>query len=83
MPYNTASSFLARARAPIAVFAATAAGPASAHVKWFSRDADYAMAPLSPLQVISSLRPRKQPTKNCLRRKPRPRQRIEADLHQR
>lgn len=31
-----------------------AASPASAHVKWFSRDADCAMPPLPVLQVISS-----------------------------
>lgn len=54
MQYSAASPFLARARAPIAVLAITSAGPASAHVKWFSRDADCAIPPLSPLQVISS-----------------------------
>jgi hypothetical protein len=37
-----------------AVATLAAAGPASAHVKWFSRDADCAMPPLSPLQVMTS-----------------------------
>lgn len=54
MQYSAASPFLARVHAPIAVLAVTTAGPASAHVKWFSRDADCAIPPLSPLQVISS-----------------------------
>lgn len=36
------------------VLGAAAAGPAAAHVKWFSRDADCAMPPLSPLQVAAS-----------------------------
>lgn len=54
MQYSAASPFRARACAPIAVLAITSAGPASAHVKWFSRDADCAVPPLSPLQVISS-----------------------------
>jgi len=31
-----------------------ATGPAAAHVKWFSRDADCSMPPLSPLQVVSA-----------------------------
>lgn len=45
---------VARARIPAVVLAALAAGPAMAHVKWFSRDANPAMPPLSPLQVVSS-----------------------------
>lgn len=54
MSHRAASPVLARARRPITALAALAAGPAAAHVKWFSREADCAMPPLSPLQVISS-----------------------------
>lgn len=37
-----------------AVLGTASAGPAAAHVKWFSLDADCAMPPLLPLQVAAS-----------------------------
>jgi hypothetical protein len=54
MPHRPTSRSAARALVPIAALTTLASGPAAAHVKWFTRDADCAMPPLSPLQVISS-----------------------------
>lgn len=54
MPYRPASLGLIRTRALMAASTALATGPAAAHVKWFSRDADCTMPPLSPLQVVSA-----------------------------
>lgn len=42
------------ASALVSLLMLVATAPAAAHVKWFSRDADCAMPPLSPLQVVSS-----------------------------
>lgn len=53
-PRQPAFRFTKRPQAWLVTALCAATGPAGAHVKWFSRDADCAMPPLPPLQVVSA-----------------------------